>query len=151
MSSTRIRESLAIGDFQLAEKLLGHPFSISGKVIYGRQLGRTIGIPTANIQLHRYVAPISGVFACKVFINAELFFGVANVGVRPTVDDANVNPILEVHLLDFNRMIYGESAKVVFLEKLRDEQKYENLYALKSAINQDIRNAKKFFESIKAH
>ena len=151
VSSTRIRKSLAIGEFQLAEKLLGHPFSISGKVIYGRQLGRTIGIPTANIQLHRYVAPISGVFACKVFINAELFFGVANVGVRPTVDDANVTPILEVHLLDFNRMIYGESAKVVFLEKLRDEKKHENLSALKSAINQDIRNAKKFFESIKAH
>ena len=150
VSSTRIRESLAIGEFQLAEKLLGHPFSISGKVIYGRQLGRTIGIPTANIQLHRYVAPISGVFACKVFINAELFFGVANVGVRPTVDDANVTPILEVHLLDFNHMIYGKSAKVVFLEKLRDEKKHENLSALKSAINQDIRNAKKFFDSIKA-
>ena len=109
VSSTRIRDSLAVGEFQLAEKLLGHPFSISGKVIYGRQLGRTIGIPTANIQLHRYVAPISGVFACNVLIGAELFFGVANVGVRPTVDDANLTPILEVHLLNFNRMIYGES------------------------------------------
>ena len=151
VSSTRIRESLAIGDFQLAEKLLGHPFSISGKIIYGRQLGRTIGIPTANIQLHRYVAPISGVFACKVFINAELFFGVANVGVRPTINDANVTPILEVHLLDFNHMIYGKSAKVVFLEKLRDEKKHENLTTLKSAINQDIRNARKFFDSIKAY
>ena len=147
VSSTRIRDSLAVGEFQLAEKLLGHPFSISGKVIYGRQLGRTIGIPTANIQLHRYVAPISGVFACNVFIGAELFFGVANVGVRPTVDDANLTPILEVHLLNFNRMIYGESVKVVFLKKLRDEKKYEDLSALKSAINQDVRNAETFFES----
>jgi riboflavin kinase/FMN adenylyltransferase len=151
VSSTRIRDSLAVGEFQLAEKLLGHPFSISGKVIYGRQLGRTIGIPTANIQLHRYVAPISGVFACNVFIGAELFFGVANVGVRPTVDDANLTPILEVHLLNFNRMIYGESVKVVFLKKLRDEKKYEDLSALKSAINQDVRNAETFFESVEVY
>ena len=71
------------------------------------------------------------------------------MGVRPTVDDANVTPILEVHLLDFNHMIYGESAKVVFLEKLRDEQKHENLSALKSAINQDIRNAKSFSNQLK--
>ena len=151
VSSTRIRDSLAVGEFQLAEKLLGHPFSISGKVIYGRQLGRTIGIPTANIQLHRYVAPISGVFACNVFMGAELFFGVANVGVRPTVDDANLTPILEVHLLNFNRMIYGESVKVVFLKKLRDEKKYEDLSALKSAINQDVRNAETFFESVEVY
>ena len=151
VSSTRIRDSLAVGEFQLAEKLLGHPFSISGKVIYGRQLGRTIGIPTANIQLHRYVAPISGVFACNVFIGAELFFGVANVGVRPTVDDANLTPILEVHFLNFNRMIYGESVKVVFLKKLRDEKKYEDLSALKFAINQDIRNAETFFESVEVY
>ena len=151
VSSTRIRDSLAVGEFQLAEKLLGHPFSISGKVIYGRQLGRTIGIPTANVQLHRYVAPISGVFACNVFIGAELLFGVANVGVRPTVDDANLTPILEVHLLNFNRMIYGESVKVVFLKKLRDEKKYEDLSALKSAINQDVRNAETFFESVEAY
>ena len=151
VSSTRIRDSLAVGEFQLAEKLLGHPFSISGKVIYGRQLGRTIGIPTANIQLHRYVAPISGVFACNVFIGAELFFGVANVGVRPTVDDANLTPILEVHLLNFNRMIYGKSVKVVFLKKLRDEKKYEDLSALKFAINQDVRNAETFFESVEVY
>jgi len=151
VSSTRIRDSLAVGEFQLAEKLLGHPFSISGKVIYGRQLGRTIGIPTANIQLHRYVAPISGVFACNVFIGEELFFGVANVGVRPTVDDANLTPILEVHLLNFNRMIYGESVKVVFLKKLRDEKKYEDLSALKSAINQDVRNAETSFESLEVY
>ena len=73
------------------------------------------------------------------------------MGVRPTINDANVTPILEVHLLDFNHMIYGKSAKVVFLEKLRDEKKHENLTALKSAINQDIRNARKFFDSIKAY
>ena len=148
VSSTRIRESLAIGEFRLAEKLLGHPFSISGKVIYGRQLGRTIGIPTANIQLHRYVAPISGVFACKVYLGGQFFSGVANVGVRPTVDDDTVTPILEVHLLDFNQMIYGESAKVVFLKKLRNEKKYENLSVPKSAINQDIQDSKMFFESM---
>ena len=101
--------------------------------------------------MHRYVAPISGVFACNVFIGGKEFFGVANVGVRPTVDDANFTPILEVHLLNFNRIIYGESVKVVFLKKLRDEKKYEDLSALKSAINQDVRNAERFFESMEVY
>ncbi|MBA59445.1 MAG: bifunctional riboflavin kinase/FMN adenylyltransferase [Gammaproteobacteria bacterium] len=145
VSSTRIRECLASGQFELAEKLLGHPYSISGKVIYGRQLGRTLGVPTANIQLNRYVAPISGVFACNMFVDNESVPGVANVGVRPTVDDKTLTPILEVHLLNFGRSIYGKSVKVVFLAKIRDEKKFENLEALKFAINSDIRSTEDFF------
>ena len=86
-----------------------------------------------------------------MFIGAKVFSGVANVGVRPTVDDANLTPILEVHLLNFNRMIYGESVKVVFLKKLRDEKKHQDLSALKSAINQDIRNAETFFGSLEVY
>ena len=133
VSSTRIRECLAKGDFELAESLLGYAYSISGKVIYGRQIGRTLGVPTANIQLNRYVAPITGVFA------------VANVGVRPTIDDHTLKPILEVHLFDFADDIYGKTAKVVFRQKIRDEKKFAGIGALKAAIKSDIEDAKTFF------
>lgn len=145
VSSTRIRESLADGDFKLAESLLGHPYSITGKVIYGRQVGRTIGSPTANIQLHRYVAPIAGVYAVEILIGGELFDGVANVGVRPTFDEEMPKPILEVHIFDFDRDIYGQTVKVTFRHKIREEKKFDGIDALKSAIQQDIEQARRFF------
>ncbi|MFT7220740.1 MAG: riboflavin kinase/FMN adenylyltransferase [Candidatus Azotimanducaceae bacterium] len=146
VSSTRIRESLAAGEFELAESLLGYPYSITGKVIYGRQVGRTLGVPTANIQLHRYVAPISGVYAVEMQFSSELYQGVANVGVRPTLDEATLKPILEVHLFDFSRDIYGSRARVIFRHKIRDEKKFDGLEALKWAISQDISDAKTYFD-----
>lgn len=146
VSSTRIRESLASGEFELAESLLGYPYSITGKVIYGRQVGRTLGVPTANIQLHRYVAPMSGVYAVEMQFSSESYQGVANVGVRPTFEEETLKPILEVHLFDFNRDIYGSRAKVIFRHKIRDEKKFEGLEALKSAISQDISDAKTYFD-----
>ena len=145
VSSTRIRESLAQGDFELAESLLGYAYSISGKVIYGRQIGRTLGVPTANIQLNRYVAPITGVFAVEMLFDGQAFPGVANVGVRPTIDDHTLKPILEVHLFDFSDDIYGKTAKVVFRQKIRDEKKFAGIEALKAAIMNDIEDAKVFF------
>jgi riboflavin kinase/FMN adenylyltransferase len=145
VSSTRIRESLAQGDFELAESLLGYAYSISGKVIYGRQIGRTLGVPTANIQLNRYVAPITGVFAVEMLFDGQAFPGVANVGVRPTIDDHTLKPILEVHLFDFSDDIYGKTAKVVFRRKIRDEKKFSGIEALKAAIMNDIEDAKVFF------
>lgn len=145
VSSTRIRECLARGDFELAESLLGYPYSISGKVIYGRQIGRTLGVPTANIQLNRYVAPITGVFAVEMLFDGQVFPGVANVGVRPTIDDHTLKPILEVHLFDFSEDIYGKTAKVVFRHKIRDEKKFTGIEALKAAIMNDIEGAKTFF------
>ena len=145
VSSTRIRESLARGHFEQAERLLGYAYSISGKVIYGRQIGRTLGVPTANIQLHRYVAPITGVFAVEMLFDGQAFPGVANVGVRPTIDDHNLKPILEVHLFDFAEDIYGKTTKVVFRHKIRDEKKFTGLEALKAAIMNDIEDAKAFF------
>jgi len=147
VSSTRIRESLAGGNFELAEKLLGRPYSITGKVIYGRQLGRTLGVPTANIQLHRYVAPISGVYACEMELPGSLAQGVANVGVRPTIDDKTPKPILEVHLFDFDGNLYGKTVRVVFRHKIREEKKFDGLDELKAAIAEDIREARNLFEA----
>jgi riboflavin kinase/FMN adenylyltransferase len=145
VSSTRIRDCLALGDFELAESLLGYAYSISGKVIYGRQIGRTLGVPTANIQLNRYVAPITGVFAVEMLFDGQAFPGVANVGVRPTIDDRTLKPILEVHLFDFSNDIYGKTAKVVFRQKIRDEKKFTGIEALKAGIMNDIKESKAFF------
>ncbi|MDP5058448.1 MAG: bifunctional riboflavin kinase/FAD synthetase [Pseudomonadales bacterium] len=145
VSSTRIRECLALGDFDLAEKLLGRPYAITGKVVYGRQLGRTLDAPTANIQLHRYRAPIDGVYAIEIQCLGGTYRGVANVGVRPTLNDATVKPILEVHIFDFAQNLYGQTVKVIFRKKIREEQKFSGLAALKEAIRADIEVARTYF------
>jgi len=145
VSSTRIRECLQAGDFPLAQSLLGHPYFIAGKVVYGRQVGRTLDVPTINVQLHRYVAPITGVFACETEIDGATYKGVANVGVRPTFEEELPKPVLEVHLFDFNRDVYGANVKVVFRHKLRDEQKFDGLDALRAAIHRDIEAARAYF------
>lgn len=145
VSSTRIRECLANGEFEEAEDLLGHSYSIMGKVVYGRQLGRTLDAPTANIQLHRYRAPISGVYAVELDGLGPRYQGVANVGVRPTLNEAIVKPALEVHLFDFSGNIYGRNVEVIFRHKIRDEKKYDGLEALKAAIAKDIDASKAYF------
>ena len=145
VSSTRIRECLNAGDFDMAEQLLGHPYFITGKVIYGRQIGRTLGVPTMNVQLHRYVAPIAGVFACECIVRGRQYRGVANVGVRPTLDVALLKPVLEVHLFDFDETVYGDNVKVIFRLKIRDEKKFDGLDELKAAIYADIETAKNWF------
>lgn len=147
VSSTRIRECLAEGNFELAEELLGHRYSIMGKVIYGRQLGRELGAPTANIQLHRYRAPIDGVYAVEMEGLDEVYQGVANVGVRPTIDEETLKPILEVHLFDFDQDIYGRGVKVNFCHKIRPEKRFDNLELLKEAIHKDMAEARKYFET----
>ena len=146
VSSTRIRESLAQGDFKMAESLLKRPYTIAGRVIYGRSFGRNLlDIPTANIQLRRYRAPIDGSYAVEVSGLDKIYQGVANVGVRPTIDNTTLSPLLEVHIFDLNADIYGRVIKVRFIHKIRDEKKFPDLAALKSAIHQDIKEAKQFF------
>jgi riboflavin kinase/FMN adenylyltransferase len=145
VSSTRIREALESADFQQAERLLGRPYSISGKVIYGRQLGKTIGTPTANLELRRLRAPLSGVYAVEVSGGGlERAWGVANVGVRPTVDDS-IKANLEVHLLDREIELYGQHIEVIFRHKLRDEQKFDSVDELKENIARDIENTRAWF------
>jgi riboflavin kinase/FMN adenylyltransferase len=143
VSSTRIRECLSVGDFALAEKLLGHPYFIMGRVVYGRQLGRKLGIPTANIQLQRYRAALEGVFAVSVRGLEKEYQGVANVGIRPTVDGRE--PLLEVHIFDFDRDIYGTLLTVEFRHKIRDEIAFDGLDALKAQIQEDQRTARAWF------
>lgn len=136
VSSTRVREALADGDLVLAEKLLGHAYFIMGRVIYGRRLGRQLGTPTANIQLQRYQAALNGVFAVEVDGLARRYAGVANIGIRPTVDGRE--PLLEVHLFDFAGDLYGRLLTVTFRRKIREEQTFESLDALKAQIRRDV-------------
>ena len=147
VSSTRIRSALANADFTEAAALLGKSFKLSGKVLKGKQLGRTIGSPTANIALKRVKSPLHGVFAVRVsgggLVDAP---GVANVGVRPTVNDGTLAN-LEVHLFDFEGDLYGQRLNVEFMTKLRDEKKFESLDALKTAIAVDQQAARAWHES----
>ena len=147
VSSTRVRAELEAGHFDAAKALLGRPFRISGKVCYGQQLGSKLGIPTANVNLHRYRAPLSGVFAVEVLLGNERVPGVANVGLRPTVGDL-LKPVLEVHLLDWSGDIYGQRIAVEFKKKLRDEQKFTTLDELVININQDIQTAREYFAAV---
>jgi riboflavin kinase/FMN adenylyltransferase len=147
VSSTRIRQVLEAADFAQAQKMLGRPYSITGKVVYGRQLGRTLGTPTANLELHRLRAPLNGVYAVRVqgagMNNAA---GVANVGTRPTINDS-IKANLEVHLLDFDKDIYGKTIEVRFLKKLREEQKFASVEELRQHIALDIEQANAWFSS----
>jgi riboflavin kinase / FMN adenylyltransferase len=143
ISSTLIRNVLECGDFELAAKLLGRPFLMSGKVVHGDKLGRNIGFPTANIYLHRKKSPIAGVFAVRVLgLGKKPIVGVANIGTRPTVK--GTRPILEVHLFDFNRDIYGRHVQVEFLHKIRDEKHFASFDLLKQQIDSDTQEARVF-------
>lgn len=148
VSSTRVRQALAVGDLACAEKLLGRPYQMSGRVAHGQKRGRTIGFPTANIHLYRNKVPLSGVYAVQLYgILGEPLSGVANVGVRPTVGADKA--LLEVHLFDFDRDIYGEQVDVIFLHKLRDEQKFADLDALKQQITLDCVAAREYFKKVR--
>jgi riboflavin kinase/FMN adenylyltransferase len=140
VSSSAVRAALKAGELAAAERLLGHPYTISGRVAYGAKLGRSLGFPTANIVLRR-PAPLSGIFVVEV---DGLGRGVASLGKRPTVNPVPV-PLLEVHLFDWDGDLYGEHLRVRFLKKLRDEQKYDGLEALKEAIARDARQARDYF------
>jgi riboflavin kinase / FMN adenylyltransferase len=144
VSSSAVRAALQAGELAAAERLLGHPYTISGRVAHGPKLGRQLGFPTANIVLRR-PPPLSGIFVVEVDgLAAGLRSGVASLGRRPTVNPVPV-PLLEVHLFDWDGDLYGEHLRVRFLKKLRDEQKYEGLQALKKAIAHDARQARDYF------
>ena len=151
VSSTAVRKALSSDDLGLARRLLGRPYSISGKVVNGDKLGRRIGFPTANMQLRHNRPPLSGIFAVEVrgaldTSPQQVTRGVASLGVRPTVHEDG-KPVLEVHLFDFNQEIYGQQLRMDFLHKLRDEEKYSDLDALIRQIRLDVENAKKYFQT----
>ena len=147
VSSTRIRAALAEGDFDVAANLLGRRFVMGGRVLHGKRLGRELGFPTANIALHRLRAPVHGVFVVRVTGEGmEPTPAMANVGVRPTVEDS-IRANLEVHLIDVERDLYGKRLTVEFLHKLRDEKKFDGIDALKAAISNDLQQAREWLAS----
>ena len=142
VSSTRIRAALAEADFELAAQLLRRPFELAGRVLHGQKLGRQLDAPTANIALHRIRSPLQGVYAVRVCGGGlEEAPGVANVGVKPTIGES-LEATLEVHVLEGSPDLYGERLTVRFRHKLRDEQKFPSLDALKAGIAADKANAR---------
>ena len=139
ISSTRIRNAILGNNFTLAENLLGRPYTFSGKIVHGQHLGRTIDVPTANIWLPKQKLPIKGVYAVECILEGQTYSGIANMGIRPTV--GGNKPVLEIHLFKFNKDIYSKRLTVRFIQKIRDEKKFDNLSVLKLQIQKDISKA----------
>ncbi len=145
ISSSAVRSALAQGDFAQAQVLLGHPYAMSGHVIHGKKLGRTIGFPTLNLRVGHKHPALSGIYIVQVHgLAEEALPGVASIGVRPTVDDSG-RVLLETHLFDYNQQCYGRLISVEFLKKLRDEEKYIDLPTLTDAIARDALQARTYF------
>ena len=148
VSSTAVRASLAAGDMRHARSLLGRPYSISGRVVRGDQLGRKLGFATANVLMKHNRPALTGIFAVHVHgLGAQPLPGAASLGVRPTVA-RTAQPRLEVHLLDFNRDIYGHHVQIDFLHKFRDEEKYADVETLTRAIALDVKNTRGYFDEL---
>lgn len=145
VSSSAVREVLGAGDLEHAARLLGRPYSIAGRVVHGGKIGRQLGFPTANIQLKRKRVALTGVFAATVSgLDKRHLPGAASLGVRPTLG-LGLRPVLEVHLFDFDRSIYGAHVTVHLLHKLRDEAKFESFEALTAQIARDVAATKDYF------
>lgn len=144
ISSTIIREALKKGDVKKAADNLGYAYTLSGTVVEGNKMGRTIGYPTANIQPNNAekLIPANGVYAVKVSLQGEHFYGMMNIGVRPTVNGKHRT--IEVNIFDFDRVIYGEKISIQFIERIRDERKFENLDALKQQLKDDETKSRAF-------
>ncbi|MDZ7898196.1 MAG: bifunctional riboflavin kinase/FAD synthetase [Arcicella sp.] len=137
ISSSKIRKALIEGDVPTADHFLGRNYSLSGVIVKGKQLGRTIGFPTANIQVREIakLIPADGVYAVKVYYREEVLGGMLNIGNRPTVD--GTFKTIEVNIFDFDREIYGENLMIEFIQKIRNEQKFNGLDELKAQIEKD--------------
>jgi riboflavin kinase/FMN adenylyltransferase len=142
ISSTEIRYSLEHDDLESAERMLGRPYSIIGRVFHGDKRGRQLGFPTANVSLKRRASPVAGVYVVQVKTLQGIYFGVANVGSRPTV--SGIRQQLEVHIFNFDADLYGQTIEVVMLKKLRNEIKFSSVDDLTRQIAQDSDQAKKF-------
>ncbi len=150
ISSTRIRQALANDDLNLARELLGRDYAISGRVVHGDKRGKSLGFPTANMELHRLHSPVAGVYVTRVHImrrrqgaDETIHPAVTSVGTRPMFDGEGMR--LETHILDFNESLYAKHIRVVFLKKLRAEDNFSNVDDLIKAIATDIENARQYF------
>ena len=145
VSSTRIREAIRAGDLDAASQMLGRAYSIASSIVKGDRLGHQLGFPTANLDPTGLALPPSGVYAIHALVRGERHRAVLNIGTRPTLGNPNPSLRIEAHLLDFTGELYGEEMEIVFVEKLRDEQKFPSLDELKSQITRDIAHAKTLF------
>jgi riboflavin kinase / FMN adenylyltransferase len=149
VSSTRVRTALIQGDLKTAESLLGRPYQMCGRVVHGEKIGRRIGVPTANIRLHRARVPIGGIFVVEMSdADGARLPAVASVGIRPTI--GGTEPLLEVHLLDIDRDVYGQYVTVDFLQRLRDERRFASLEEMRPHILRDIDAARQYFSARRA-
>ena len=148
ISSSVIRTALTAGDFKQAHALLGHPYAMSGHIVHGQKLGRTIGFPTINLRITHQRPVLQGIFAVRIHgLSGEVKQGVASLGVRPTVEEEGRN-LLEVHVFDYNGECYGQLVQVEFLKKLRDEEKFSDLATLSTAIENDVAQARHYFAEL---
>ena len=145
ISSTRVRHALEKGDLKLVQSLLGHPYWLYGRVLAGEKRGRKLGFPTANIDLHRDKVSLSGIFVVRAYLENEVLYGVASLGVRPTFGSARM--LLEAYLFNFSRDIYGCYLRVEFLHKLRSEECFTSVDALVKQMHQDVSEARNYFLS----
>jgi riboflavin kinase/FMN adenylyltransferase len=143
VSSTAIRRAVADGDLIKATQMLGREYTILGTVKAGQKLGRKLGFPTANLSAHSEQFPPNGVYIAEARLGGNLYRGVANLGYRPTVSAGDPERLLELHLFDINKDIYGEEIEVRFLRYLRSEQNFENVEALAAQISRDVAQARK--------
>ena len=151
ISSTKIRNALAVGNVKGANRLLGYTYSITAEVVVGNKIGRTLGFPTANLELPREYMLINnrGVYACLVDYEGQTYKAMANIGHRPTIGDRSEdNPIIEVNLFDFDGDLYGKHIRVRFIDRIRDEEKFDSLGALKAQLEQDRENTHKLLDNI---
>lgn len=139
VSSTKIRKALVAGDVKTANSYLGHTFQLSGIVVHGKQIGRELGYPTANVDLQNNykLIPANGVYAVTAKVNGNSFEGMLNIGTRPTIDDNDGELSIEVNLFNFNEDIYGESISLSLIERIRDEKKFENKEELIAEMEKD--------------
>ena len=150
ISSTKIRNALAVGNVKSANRLLGYRYSVAAEVVVGNKIGRTMGFPTANLELtQEYMLIKGGVYACLVDYGGKTYKAMANIGHRPTIGDrAEGQPIIEVNLFDFDGDLYGQRIRVHFIDRIRDEEKFDNLNALKAQLEQDREKVYKLLEYI---
>ncbi len=146
ISSSRIRRELDLGHLREVNTLLGRPYSISGNVIKGRQIGRTIGYPTANIDYSSYHLPLIGVYAIKVLYNYHIYMGMCNIGYNPTFNDLN-HLSLEIHLFDFEGDLYEQNLKIYFYDYIRSEKKFESKQHLIDQLNKDKKDIIQLFKT----
>jgi riboflavin kinase/FMN adenylyltransferase len=148
VSSTRIRAEIKRGNLKKAAAMLGRPFSILGRVIHGRAVGRKIGFPTANLDFHSKALPPYGIYAARALVDGVIRDGVVNLGINPTFEMRTVKPLLELHIFDFSGNLYGRDVEVFFIKRLRNERRFGSVEKLTAQIARDIATARRVLKRI---